>query len=261
MVQYDEKLNAEINRTFYNFNRKVKRNKTKTRGKGMLPQIVDVRNWKDKYSDKSRREIEKQLKIYQSFGKRDALNKPTESRVSKWELKYFKANRNKTIEFYDREIADYTRIIGDQPQYHLRLNSRLNDLIEQRKALLKPLESLTEDEIKSLRAYYNYAERSELVKRQGFNLYFSQLERAMKNLNYSKEEIEKLFSKFYVLSENEFTEMVRNEDLIDDIYTLVHSPKGRGVYELMIDEEDAKSVVEDLINHADELIAKYKTSK
>ena len=55
--------------------------------------------------------------------------------------------------------------------------------------------------------------------------------------------------------------MVRNEDLIDVIYDLVDSPKRRGKYELTMDEERARSIIEELAGRADSLIAKYKTSK
>lgn len=261
MAKFTPELNEEINRTLRNFNSKVRRNKTKTRGKGMLPYTVSVKQFKLRYSDKPVKEIKRQLKLYQAFAERDAMDKPYENRISKWERDYFKANRKKTIEFYDNEIDDYMRIIGGRPEFHLRLNERLNDLMEQRKELEIPLEKLTEDQIKGMRAYYHYAERSELAKAQGFRLYFAQLERLMKNLGYKKSERDALFEKFNQLSENEFTEMVRREDVVDDIYTQVISPKGRGVYELARDEEDAIKAVEDLINEADALVAKYKTTK
>ena len=83
----------------------------------------------------------------------------------------------------------------------------------------------------------------------------------MSNLGYSKNEINMLLNKFNVLSENEFFEMMQNEDLIDAVYDLVDSPKSRGKYELMTDEERARGIITDIENRADELITKYKTSK
>ena len=123
------------------------------------------------------------------------------------------------------------------------------------------MSTLSEDEIKTLRSVYNYAERSDIVKAKGFRLYLSQLERTMSNLGYSKKEIDELLNKFNVLSENEFLEMVRNEDLIDTVYDLIDSPKQRGKYQLMTDENRARGIVTDIQSRADELIAKYKTSK
>ena len=56
-------------------------------------------------------------------------------------------------------------------------------------------------------------------------------------------------------------EMVRNEDLIDAVYDLIDSPKKRGQYELMTDEERANNMVQEIFSQADDLVAKYKTTK
>lgn len=260
IMKFTEDDKNRIRRTVRNFNAKNRYNKTKTRGRGMLPRKIYVRELFDKYSDKSKRELNKQLKLYQSFGQRDALDLPYESsRLSKWEANYFKANKQKTINFFENEIADLTRIIGDKPEYHLRQNERLTNLMRQREKLDKDLSTLSEDEIKTLRSVYNYAERSDIVKARGFRLYLSQLERTMANLGYTKDEINGVLNKFNVLSENEFTEMMRNEDLIDAVYDLIDSPKQRGKYQLMTDENRARAIVTDIQSRADELIAKYKS--
>ena len=261
-MKYTETDLNNIQRTVRNFNAKVRYNKTKTKGKGMLPQKLSIRLIKDKYSDKPKRELEKQLKLYQSFGSRDALNLSDGNRLSKWEKKYFQANLAKTQKFYEDEIADLEAIMGDDPYKHMRLNNRLINLKEVRKELNKDLNDLTEDQIKGFRGYFSYAERSEIVKRQGFHLYLDQLRRTMENLQYDKSEINDLISKFDVLSENEFTEMVRREDLIDSVYDLIDSPKERGQYQLMIDENRARRRIKEIQNRADELVKTYKkTSK
>lgn len=261
-IRYDDELKARIKRVAKNFNRKRKYQSTKTRGKGDLPEPIYARKIMDKYSDKSRSELEKQLKLYQSFGQRDALDRvSSDSRISKWEYNFFKSNMDKTQKFYDDEISDLQRIIGDDLGSHLRISERLINLQRKREYLDKDLTSLTETQIETMRSIFNYAERSELVKQQGFRLYLNQLERTMGNLGYSESEIDELLNKFNVLSENEFIEMVRNEDLIDVIYDLVDSPKQRGTYELTMDEERARSIIEELAGRADSLIAKYKTSK
>ncbi len=264
MVRFDDNLNARINRVSKNVNAKNRYNKYKTRGKGILPRNLSAKQFKLKYSDKSREELFRQLKLYEDYGKRDALDLAypnSSSRLSKWEKNYFESNREKTRQFYDDEIADLERIIGGHPEYHLKIHERLLNLQDRRKELDKDLASLTDDQIKGLRATYNYAERSELVKEQGFRTYLAQLERTMKALGKSKSEIENLLNKFNVLSENEFTEMIRNEDLFESIYYMINSPKGRGKYELMDDTEHAKGTIRDIENSVDEIIAKYKTSK
>lgn len=245
------------------FNKKQRYNKTKTRNRGMLPRTISAKTLRAKYSDKPKEELERQLELYKEFGKRDALDlafPETDSRLSKWEAKFFEANREKTRKFYDNEINDLEKIIGGKSELYQRQHQRLVNLSRLRAKLDKDLSTLSEDEIKSLRTVYNYAERSELSKQQGFRTYLSQLERTMDNLGYDKSERDELLNKFNVLSENEFYEMMMNENIIDAVYDLIDSPKGRGEYELMTDEERARAIVTDIQNRVDSLIAKYKVS-
>ncbi|MBO7716700.1 MAG: hypothetical protein J6S85_24250 [Methanobrevibacter sp.] len=259
-IKFDDNLNERIRRIVKNFNAKVRYNKYKTRGKGMLPEKISVRTLKDKYSDKSRSELEKQLKLYQSFGQREALD-ITENRLSKWEKNYFKANLQKTKDFYDKEIDELNRISNEGIDYQIKFSERLLTLKAQRAELDKDLSDLTESQIKGFRRYFEYAERSEITKAKAFRHYLNQLERTMDNLGYSKAEINDLFNKFNQLTENEFMEMVRHEDLIDRVYDLIDSPKERGIYELMAEEDDARSTIDAILDESNDIIAKYKKSK
>ena len=261
-IRFDDDLNKRIRRDVKNFNAKVRYNKTKTRGRGMLPYELSTRAIKAKYADKSRAELEKQLRLYESYGARDALEKASDnSRISKWELNYFKENFKKTQKFYEKEIAELQNLIGDKPEYYLKQHNRLQTLQDKQAFLAQNLENLSEENIKIMRAVYNYAERSELVKRQAFRQYLSQLERVLILRKVKKSEREELLNKFNQLSENEFTEMVRNETDIDAVYTMVYSPKGRGQYELVTDDKHADEAIKKLYANVDELIAKYKKSK
>lgn len=262
MIRFDDNLKKRVQRIASNVNRKNKYNKFKTRGKGMLFENISASDIIAKYSDKSRKELERQLKLYKEYGKRDSLNLVSpDSRLSKWEYNFFKANMDKTKSFYINEISDLERIIGNDLGQHLRINERLINLQQKLNYLDKDLSTLSENEIKTMRTIFNYAERSDIIKERGFRHYLNQLERTMNNLEYSKEEIDAVLNKFNVLSENEFTEMMRNEDLIDAVYDLIDSPKGRGKYELMTDENRARAIVEQIKDRTDSLIAKYKTKK
>lgn len=255
-IKFDANLNKEIRRTVKNFNAKVRYNQTKTRGKGMLPKPISAQALKDKYSDKTRAELQRQLKLYQSFGERNALEK-TDSRLSKWERHYFEANLAKTKEFYDKEIDDLNRIVGDKPEFYLKQHHRLNELKNKREFLARNLDSLSEGDIKKLRNYYSYAERSNIIKEKSFKLYLDQVDRLLTLRNVPKKDRDAILNKFNVLSENQFTEMVRKEDLIDRMYDLVHSPEGRGKYELTVDDAEADALIQDLRNNVDSIIAKY----
>lgn len=260
-VKFDEELNRRLLRVAKNFNQKVKYNKTKTRGRGILPDLLDVKEFKARYSDKSKDEIKKQLILYENFSKQNALDMaiPT-SRLSRWERDYFLANMEKTKKFYDEEIADLRRLVENKGEYYIKFHERLNNLITKRELLDDDFNTLSDGDIKSLRRAFSYAERSEYVKNRAIRHYFNQLERVMTLLGYSKREIDSVLDKFSVLSENEFIEMERNEDLIDIIYRIIDSPKGRGQYQIMAEELYARNVVESIIENVDSLIAKYKKS-
>lgn len=259
-IKFDDALNNEIKRTVRNFNSKIKYNKYKTRGKGMLPQTIRVQDIKDKYSDKSRKELLKQLKLYQSFGERGTLESYKDSRITKWEAKYFKSNLAKTKKFYQDEIADLERIVGDAPEYHLKQHHRLNELKTKLSYLDKDLASLDESQVGFLRRAFGYAERSEFVKQKSFELYLNQIDRLLSLRGVPKSDRQALINKFNVLSENEFTEMVREEPIIDRIYDLVNSPEGRGEYELTVDDAEADGILEDLYNNLDAIISNYKSN-
>ena len=66
-IRYDDDLKRRIRRIVSNVNRKNKYNKYKTRGKGMLLENISARELMDKYSDKSRKDLERQLKLYQEY--------------------------------------------------------------------------------------------------------------------------------------------------------------------------------------------------
>ena len=260
MPKFDDELNKRIRRVFNTFNHKIAYNKYKTRGKGMLPRKLSEKEFKLKFSDKPRSVIEKELDLLESFGKRDALDK-SDGRMCKWEYNYFKSHLPETKKFYDKEIKELEDILAGKPDYFLNSHQRYQTLRRQRKELDIPLSELDEDDVKAFRSYINYSQRSEMVKAQGFRLYLAQLERAMHNLGYQQKEIDELLNKFNVLTENEFTEMARTEDIIDSVYNLVDSPKERGTYELMVDDLDAMFIIEDVISHVDELISTYKKHK
>lgn len=262
MVKFDDNLNKRLAKGFKNFNSKVRYNKYKTRGKGMLPQIKSLKTFKEAYSDKSRAEVEKQLKLLEAFGSRKSMEKASEnSRISKWELDYFKANRAKTEGFYKEEISDLQRIVGNKPEYFMKQHNRLQTLEDKLEFLNRDFESLNEDEIKIMRNVFGYAERSEMSKRRGFKTYLNQVDRLLTLRRVPKSKREELLNKFNVLSENEFTEMTRNESLIDRMYELIHSPEARGEYELTVDEAEADELIQQLWSTVDDIIAKYKTSK
>lgn len=259
-IRFDDELNRELYRVVKNFNEKRARD-FKKRGRGMLPEKVYVKQIKKQFSDKPRSALIKEIRLLESYnkGRKESLKFASpNSPISKWELNYFKANINQTKKFYDEEINELERIIGDKPEWFIRHHDRLNTLKAQRNALNLDLTSLSEQNVKSIRNYITKAKRSEITKRESMNLFLSQLQRAMEQSGYSKSDIKALYEKFYTLTPNEFMEMYREEDIIEDIYNSVDSPEGQGKYQLMASEREVKNRINRVISRADEMVAKAK---
>lgn len=278
MARYNFKpdLNREIRRVFKNFNEKQSRD-ARRKGKALVPERISVKAFKERFSDKSEKEILSQLKIYESYnkgGKKSLDFASAGSRLSRWEASRFKTLIPKTISWYESEIGELQNIIGDRPEFFLRQHQRLGTLEDQVESLYSAMErmdELTDTEIKSIRRYITKAERSELTKERGFRLYLAQVERVMKlgrikdengNLvKIPKEKREEILNKFNVLTVNEFMEMYNKEDIVARFYNLVDSPKGRGHYELTSDDENVAQILADLIDDVDNIIARAKNHK
>lgn len=259
-IRFDDELNRELYRVVKNFNEKRARD-FKKRGRGMLPEKVYVKQIKKQFSDKPRSALIKEIRLLESYnkGRKESLKLASpNSPISKWELNYFKGNLNQTKKFYDQEINELERIIGEQPEYFIRHHERLNTLKAQRNTLNLDLSSLSEQNVKSIRRYIEKSKRSEITKRESMNLFLTQLQRAMEQTGYTKKEIKALYEKFYTLTPNEFMEMYNEEDIIEQIYLTIDSPEGKGSYELMVASDMAKKRIESLIERSDALIAKAK---
>lgn len=277
MARYNFKpdLNREIRRVFKNFNEKQRRDARK-KGRALAPERISVKAFKERFSDKSEKEIRRQLRIYEAYnkgGKKSLDFAGAGSRLSRWEASRFKVEIPKAISWYESEIGELRGIIGDRPEFFLRQHQALGTLEDQVESLysaMERLDELTDVEIKSIRRYIAKSERSELTKEKSFRLFLAQLERVMKLgkinengklIDISKSKREEILNKFNVLTANEFIEMFNNEDIIARFYNLVDSPKGRGRYELTTDEENASQILADFVDDIDNIIARAKNHK
>lgn len=258
--KYSDDVNKRLYKAVKNFN-EVRSRDIKKQGRGMIPEHLYVRTIKERFAGKPKADLMKEIRLIESYNK---LGKERRKRVSgyspisKWELNYFRARVPSAKEFYDKEIAELEKIIGDKPEYFLRHHERLNTLKAQRMKLEMDLDLLDEQDIKSIRRYIANSQRSDIIKEQGYRTFLAQMDRIMEQCGYSKEDIDKIYEKLNTLTPNEFFEMYRREPLIDKLYETIGSPKSKGEYALMVTEGTAKKRIESFVRRLDTLISEAK---
>lgn len=263
--KYSDDINKELYKAVKNFNEKRNRDMRK-RGRAIVPEKLYVKTIKERFAGKPASEIKKEINLIENYNKlgKSSLKKVNGTPLSQYERKYFESRIPDALSFYNNEIDELTRIIGKKPEYFVRHHERLNTLKAQRNTLERvntTLDSLDEDTIKSIRAYIGISQRSELTKERDYHTFLNQMERAMKLLHYSKEDIDKMYEKLYTLTPNEFIELYREEAPIEKLYEIVGSPKSEGEYELMVADKTAKTRINKFLNKLDSLIAQVKNHK
>ena len=258
--KYSDDVNKRLYKAVKNFNETRNRDIKKV-GRGMIPEHLYVRTIKERFAGKPKADLMKEIRLIESYNKLGKERRKKVSKyspISKWELQYFRVRIPEAKEFYDKEIAELEKIIGDKPAYFLRHHERLNTLKAQRIKLENDLEMLDEQEIKSIRRYIANSQRSELIKEQGYRTFLAQMDRIMEQCGYSQADIDKIYEKLNTLTPNEFFEMYRQEPLIDKLYETIGSPKNQGEYMLMTSEVTAKKRIESFVRRLDTLIAEAK---
>ena len=259
--KYSDDINKRLYKAVKNYNEKRERDIKHRGGRAIVPEKKYVKQIKERFADKPRSSIMKEIKLIESYnalGKSSLKRATSKSPLSNWEMEYFKARIPSAKKFYDEEINELERILKDKPEYFIKHHDRLNTLKAQRKSLDKVLSSLSESDIKSIRAYIKISQRSQITKENDYRLFLTQLDRAMELSGYSNADIKAMYDKLNTLTPNEFIELYRKEPIIEKIYELVGSPETQGEYELMTTENTAVARIDSFLNRLDSLIAEVK---
>ena len=260
--KYSDDINKELYKAVKNFNEKRARDMKKV-GRAIVPQKLYVKTIKERFAGKPVSSIKKEInliKSYNALGK-SSLKKVNGTPLSQYERGYFEARIPNALDFYNKEIDELTRIIGNKPEYFVRHHERLNTLKAQRNTLervKKDLDSLDESTIKSVRAYIRTSQRSDITKEKDYRTFLAQMDRAMELLGYSKADVDKMYEKLNKLTPNEFMELYREEPIVERIYEIIGSPENQGEYELMVTEDTARRRVNSFLKQLDSLIEQTK---
>lgn len=245
MIRFDSDYNSEIYKTVRNFNRKIRRLSSK--GVRNLPEPISTRELKRNYQERGL--LNKQLKLYQAFGQRDALAEIETSggvKLGKWELDYLKANRNAAIKFYERQKE---RISDIDTEYRVLRNDYKNNLETKVELLERGLDEsspkLLNVQKDIITSFLNNVERV----RQGQEAWFKILERSAAFANVDREVVRRVKTKMMQLSEEQFTDLYHTQGLFQRVFELQYDVnKGTS------DPDEVKELVSTLDETADEMI-------
>ena len=92
----------------------------------------------------------------------------------------------------------------------------------------------------------------------GYRGFLWQVENAMRITGFEDEQINSLFNRLKQLNPSEFHEYYRNNDLVKRLYEIVRRPV-HGDMKLTTTEDDARDLIETLLEEVDQDIAEIKS--
>lgn len=253
-IRFTPEYNKYIRKTVNEYNRKVQRANTEGKVKKVdLPEMASVKTLKKSYLHRS--DLDKELANLKAFSRKSARQQVV-GNVTRYQLDMIKANREKTIEFFEHK-ADVIRKKATSG-YPLQ-KDRLVAIEENLGILKKGVEGATEDELKAMSAYVNKYRGSFERQATGYRGFLSQVDLVMDDIKIPKEKQDELFNKLSKLDEEEFMDLYEKNDLIDDIFNLADSPKLTGGEFVLKDEQRAKDLIDTLLRDIDLMIAEVKS--
>ena len=213
-IRYDKKINKEIYRTVYEFNKKVKELEGMT---GVLiPGKISTKEIKESVYD--RRELRRELKNLKKFLKPGAeeIIQTQAGYMSRYDIDVLKGNirsakarvNAKIQKMYNTEL--YIEGVGTKNTYASMGNQRYLNLLTKRKALEKDIKTLDREE---LARYIKLVNRSMLSdkNREWKEAYIDILEKEAYQFNVDKKYLDNIKEKMMKLPPEKFIEVYNKE--------------------------------------------------
>ena len=254
-IKFDKSYNNFIRNEVRNFN---KRRKTLSKhGIKLTLNPVKVSELKARHVTKE--SLNKEIAMLRKAGLGKSSTKPITTAggatTTKWQLEYLDMFRNDAMKYYENEVNTIAGKIGRFPGERLRLD----DLKDKLDSLYGDPEIFSED---ALKAYQGAIRRYMSIPgkmKGGYRGFLIEVEIAMKNIGYTRREINAVFDKLKELKPYQFHKLYEENDLINRIYELVPSPKhGRSGQRFTTTDEDAEELISAFLEQLDELVGKYK---
>lgn len=254
-IRFDRAYNAEIARVVKNFNQK--RNRAVKQGYKYLPPVTTVSELKSRYATKA--ELNRELNAMRRFSRGGnevlkVIETTGGAKAIKWEYDYLKKNLKAAKAFYDREIADASRLDTEMLVNKAEI---INNLKAKRDYLELEMSELNQSQFKTFRKTINGYLYANERNATAYRSWLKEVEIIMRNLGYDEGTINKFFEGFDQLTPREFITMYRQSALVSRIYEL-YIPTRDHSFRLSTTEEDAKDLINTFMAEKDELIKKAK---
>lgn len=252
-IRYSGAYNKEISRVVQNFNRK--RNRAIKQGKRLVPPKMTVSDLKLRYEN--RRDLNRELKLLEKFGKRDALVEVENAggvKAIKWEVQYLKSNLKYAKDYFDREIKKASHI---DTSMAVTKKEYLDNLRAKRQFLDLEISELSPEDFRTFKNTMNdyfYGNKHNI---QDYRNWLNEVEVIMRYMGYDDKTIDKFFEGFKDLTPEQFIMMYRENSIISRIYEL-YVPSKDGNFKLSTSEEDAHNLIDTMISERDQMIDRVK---
>ena len=247
-LKISQTLNERLRSEVRNYNKRLSR--LEKVGINNLPSHQKVSEIKSRYTNTN--DLIKEINRLSRFNraKLDKVNLNDETKAAKWQIDYLKTNLEAAGEFFEQEFSRVEKKIGRFPGE----KTYLDTLAAKINLLDKPINDMTQSQIRSAVAAVNeFAENPTRLKTR-YRGFLSEVEWAMQKLGYSDEDREKFFNKFNKLTPSQFLYAYDNNDIIARVYELYHKDYGDEDARLTVEEEDARNIIDSLLEQADYII-------
>lgn len=255
-IRYTKAYNKEIRDAVKHA--KTVANTLSRRGVKLGIAIPKVSELKSKYQ--TRRELNKELTLLKKLSSSsDSVLKQIETSggatAIKWEYDYLKQNAQNAIKYFEWEKK---LELQKDPKYPHEM-ARIYELDTNISYLQSEVDYMNQDQFKAYKGAIREYFQIQKHMKQGYRGFLWQVENAMHLSGYDEEDINKLFDKLKTLNPSEFHDWYITNDLVNRIYELVNSPTNGNEMKLTTSNEDAKILLDALIEEVDEDIAKIKS--
>jgi hypothetical protein len=254
-IRYTKAYNKEIAKAVKHFN-SVRKTLSK-RGIKLTPAPLKVSELKARYQ--TRRDLNKELALLNKVSSSsDKLLKEVETaggaRAIKWNIDYLKQNAKQAIEYFKWEKSlEQAR----NPIYPYE-RMRIDELDANIEILNMDVDYMSQEQFKGYSGAISEYFQIQKHMKSGYRGFLWQVENAMRISGYNDEQVNTLFDKLKVLNPSEFHEYYRKNDLVKRIYEMVKSPTKNGETKLTTTEEDARVLLDTLVEELDQDIAEIK---
>lgn len=244
--RFDKDYNKKIHDTVRYANARAKR--LEKRGIKLFNRPIKVRDLKKRYTTKQA--MDKELNLLNKLTVKQGLNP---KKLTSWRSQYYGKDVEAAQSYFKARFDKLNRKLGNMPADRTRV-----ELLRDKYNILRQDPSkLTGADLgaynATMREFYAYPSQ----RRSGYRGFLKEVDLVMERLQYSKETRDGVFKKLSELDADQFYAMYDDNSIIERVYDLGGSPTNDD-FELNTTEENAKEIIDALLEQVGGLVDKYK---